>query len=364
MSNVPSAPISTSPGAPASAPPTPPKPASTPTPAEGRQFLAAWLLSYFLGVFGVDRFYLGKVGTGLLKLFTLGGAGIWWLVDLILILAGAMRDRAGRPLVGFDRYKVIAWIVTAVLVVVGIVAGSVGGATAGSHTPDAVTAPSTPSSVATDDTPAKDAASPGAEASAPEAVAPAEPVDVSKTWADDTFGTFAVVKKSGRGDSLIALPKGATGGLVTAAYTGQGNFAISVLDASNTSTGELLVNTIGHYSGTSAWGMAALGEGARLQVSAEGAWTITLAPLSTAKKFTGSARGTGDAVLLYPGDAAALTATHKGSANFVVYEKTDQTFHMGLLINEIGAYSGTVPLAAGPSILSVQADGAWTLKAG
>lgn len=60
-----------------------------------KSWIATLLLSIFLGEFGIDRFYLGKVGTGILKLITLGGLGIWWLVDLIFVIAGAMKDKQG-----------------------------------------------------------------------------------------------------------------------------------------------------------------------------------------------------------------------------------------------------------------------------
>jgi hypothetical protein len=49
-------------------------------------------------VFGVHRFYVGKVGTGLLQLVTLGGLGIWALVDLILIIVGSFRNKQDRRL--------------------------------------------------------------------------------------------------------------------------------------------------------------------------------------------------------------------------------------------------------------------------
>lgn len=61
-----------------------------------KRILPAFLLCFFFGVFGVHRFYAGKVLTGILQLVTIGGFGIWWLVDLILILTGSFRDGDGR----------------------------------------------------------------------------------------------------------------------------------------------------------------------------------------------------------------------------------------------------------------------------
>ncbi|MBN1444996.1 MAG: TM2 domain-containing protein [Candidatus Omnitrophica bacterium] len=66
---------------------------------EGKDWIVTLILSIFVGQFGVDRFYTGYVGLGILKLLTLGGCGIWWLIDVILIAIGRYKDSDGNELV-------------------------------------------------------------------------------------------------------------------------------------------------------------------------------------------------------------------------------------------------------------------------
>jgi TM2 domain-containing membrane protein YozV len=63
-----------------------------------KDWVTALLLAFFLGVIGVDSFYLGKTGAGIGKLLTLGGCGIWALIDLIQIATRGAKDSAGLPL--------------------------------------------------------------------------------------------------------------------------------------------------------------------------------------------------------------------------------------------------------------------------
>lgn len=61
-------------------------------------FLLTLLLAIFLGTFGIHRFFNGKVGTGILMIVTFGGCGIWWLIDIILIVTGNFKDSNGIPI--------------------------------------------------------------------------------------------------------------------------------------------------------------------------------------------------------------------------------------------------------------------------
>ena len=66
--------------------------------ASRRNLLVATLLCFFLGVFGIHRFYVGKVGTGIAQLLTAGGLGIWTLVDFIMLVCQAFKDADGYQL--------------------------------------------------------------------------------------------------------------------------------------------------------------------------------------------------------------------------------------------------------------------------
>jgi TM2 domain-containing membrane protein YozV len=163
-----------------------------------KSFLTTWLLSLLLGGLGIDRFYLGKVGTGILKLVTFGGFGIWALIDLILVLTNKQTDRRGYKLAGYDQHKKIALIVTLALVALSIILKVTTGG--GSTTAASSVAP---------------AAAPSASAAAAITAAPAAPAPAAAaTWtkvaelsgsADQTGQSFQL---SGKETRLVYAFKG------------------------------------------------------------------------------------------------------------------------------------------------------------
>lgn len=158
-----------------------PAAAAAPSPADAplKSFIATWLFALLLGFFAVDRFYLGKIGTALAKLFTLGGLGVWVLVDLVLVLAGAQRDKLGRSLDGYAKHRTMAWIVTGVVLIVSLIVNGVGAANRAVES--ASTGPAGAAS-ATDDDNEADAAS------APEPEEPAAPAVEELAVVETAFG--------------------------------------------------------------------------------------------------------------------------------------------------------------------------------
>lgn len=293
---------------------------------------------------------------GVVSLF----ASLLFLPAVVGVVLGILGlQRAGRTTPPAGKGKAIAGIVLSgvgLLVGIGLVNAIAGG---GDAAPDDAATSITQDADAGEEQPADDAGAPAEESGAEpveEATPPPPPVDPFV----EAYGTFEAVTTSGAGKSVVTLPAGVPAAMVTAQHSGQSNFALNILDATNQPTGDLLVNTIGNYSGTTAYGMNAFGgDPVSLQVEADGQWTITIAPLATAPELAAPYQGAGDGVFRYLGGAAQWTFTHAGSSNFAVIQYGG--IMPGLLVNEIGQFQGTVPVTGGPSIVTVTADGAWTV---
>ena len=183
----------------------------------------------------------------------------------------------------------------------------------------------------------------------------------TSNWYDTTYGTFKPITVSGSSDGVITLPPTATTGIISAKYLGSSNFIISALDASNQPTTDLPVDTIGNYSGVTGYGFNNLGNPAtELQITAAGSWSVTVSPVSSAITSRPTS-GTGDMVFLYNGPAANWSLTNTGSGNFIVSQYSSSPFP-NIAVNEIGPYSGEVPIDAGPSVVLIQSDGNWTIS--
>lgn len=92
-----------------------------PRPDKQRHFIAVFMFSFYFGWLGIDRFYLGKYFTGLLKLLTFGGLGLWILIDTSYILSGACKDRWGNPLIDYEKYKKFARRTMLISYLVGLI---------------------------------------------------------------------------------------------------------------------------------------------------------------------------------------------------------------------------------------------------
>ena len=105
-------------------------------------FYLTFFTCLFLGMLGVHRFCNKKIGSGVLQLVTCGGLGIWWFVDLLVVLLGKFKDKNGVAIQNIN--PKMSWAVAAVVVVIGIAGGSANSGTgAGAGGGDSTTSPST-----------------------------------------------------------------------------------------------------------------------------------------------------------------------------------------------------------------------------
>ncbi|MBA3688122.1 MAG: hypothetical protein H0W81_04775 [Chloroflexi bacterium] len=175
---------------------------------------------------------------------------------------------------------------------------------------------------------------------------------------------FEPITLSATGDSVprFDIPSDAAA-IAVITYTGSSNFAVFSL-ANDGSNNDLLVNTIGNYSGTVLFDTNSGQHSVAFQVTADGPWTIVIKPLSKARSWDSSTplTGVGDDVVRVAGALDGLTTvriTHDGESNFAVFGYSGSG--TDILVNEIGAYDGEVLLADDTLLLEVTADGNWSV---
>lgn len=242
-----------------------------------KNYAVTLVLVVLLGFLGGHRFYVGKVGTGLLFLFTGGFFFIGWIVDIFTVAFGNFTDKTGsfvRPQGQREanndmtddtstnntstndarsetpKKKVPTWVwIVAGVLVFGLIVQSCGG---DDTTPDAE-----PDATVSD--------------SADEESAPAETPEEVEPEPEAEREPFDDVVYTGSGDSIlqIELPGGPDSvGIATITHSGRSNFSIWSYGEGS----DLLVNEIGNYTGQVRW-QAGL---ALIEIGADGSWSISL----------------------------------------------------------------------------------------
>jgi hypothetical protein len=200
-----------------------------------------------------------------------------------------------------------------------------------------------------------------APATSKAATAPAESVETDDVPTAMPTTVKAAAKPrtfKGRGDDVVDIPATTELGVVVFDCRCSGNTVLK----SDGPEG-LMVNEIGAYKGKR-W--INIGDGAQtteFEIEASGRWTLTVGSVDQLARQapSGKATGKGDDVVVLGGSAVKAHITHtKGESNFVVEAYSLETGKGGLLVNEIGGYSGTRPLSE-PALVQITADGNWSI---
>ena len=192
------------------------------------------------------------------------------------------------------------------------------------------------------------------------------PTATPSPTAAPAVGDFAPIKLAGSGNKVpkFTIPEDEAA-IATIASSGSENFVVWSL-ASDGSSNDLLVNTIGRYAGTVLFDIENGQHSVAFKVEASGKWTITIKPIESARVWDGASRLTGkgdDIVQVVPSVSGLMVATivNKGSGNIVIHTYTSDG-SSDLVVNEIGNYSGDDQLADGTSLIQVESDGTWSIS--
>lgn len=166
----------------------------------------------------------------------------------------------------------------------------------------------------------------------------------------------------GRGSEVIELDL-ADGQYYTATITHTGSDWFEVWSMKNGQEVTSLGWGYGSYTGTYGLGLFPDEEVNAIRIETSGSWTVEVRDLAESPDWPEQSEGTGSTVLQVDPTASeqAITGTHDGESNFIVwcYVKDD---HPSLLYNEVGPYSGSAVLPSGAFVLTIQADGDWTVE--
>lgn len=307
--------------------------------APRKSFLATWLFSLFLGGLGVDRFYLGKIGTGIAKLLTLGGLGIWSLVDLVTTLAGRQTDKNRQPLAGYALHKKMAVIVSVSFLALSLVMSVLSGFAAAMAIQQASTSPIVSAAPATEQ---------GASSSA-------ERTASGKAAAGEERPRLEAQSFTGTGDDVKTVDLQGMPALVT--FTCTDCSGDTLLETNGAEL--VLVNTTGGYEGSHLVDTAAGIATTELAITADGAWTLTVEDLDAVPLASGKVSGQGDKVVYWDTPSTRAAITNKGEGQFLVESFVSEVPEVP--VDKDGNYSGTVQLT--PGFVQVNSDGDWTITA-
>lgn len=175
-------------------------------------------------------------------------------------------------------------------------------------------------------------------------------------WRPSALRLRSAESHAGAGDDVVVTHWPARPGIVTfECRVPGGNVAVET-DGNE----PVLVNTIGSYRG-SRW--INIHEATRTRaflIAAPGPWRLTITDLDALAPSGSGAFGTGDAVVYLSEEITEATITHRGQGNFIVEAAAAADEPVELVVNEIGAYHGTVPLT-GPALVQVTSAGRWSI---